>query len=263
MTATDESSCPEVRILLDDGGGDGLRFRQALVSVGSGAGNDVIVTGGEAADRHVEICFRQRGWQLHVLPGAERVHVNARPVQRLALLRLGDRVTVAGHKLALLPVDDDVPPPEPEAALAADAPAALMCGLRAVAGPLSGRCLALRPGLQLDHLLLPGMVGCVRLHGASRSANFEVVGDDATRPSCNGVEAPRGALHQGDQLAWGRHRFVLETLASPPRLAPAPEEQEPEPAGRANRSLHREMLWLLGMAVLLAGLIAVLLLLRS
>lgn len=243
---------------------DDVCLRQEVIQVGSDADCDIVLKSAEVAPHHATIEYRYLCWMLRVTTGAERVHVNARPVRELALLRWGDVINVGDSKLILLP--------DPAVAVAsAGAPpfgrrarSTQQVGLRCVAGPLSGRFLLLHPDLQLDHLLLPGVDGCLRVHAEDGEVSFEQLAEAGMRPACNGRVASKGMLRNGDQLSWGRHRFVLETSAAPSRVVlPAQTGTTDEDVPAQAKSQRREMGWLLGVAVLLAACIAVLLLLRQ
>ncbi|HJU26745.1 MAG TPA: FHA domain-containing protein [Rhodanobacteraceae bacterium] len=82
------------------------------VRIGSGAENDLVLSGNGVAARHLAISEDRRGLVLEVMPGAPHVYVNARPVRERGLLRYGDHVSIGGCKLLLLP-DDDEPADEP------------------------------------------------------------------------------------------------------------------------------------------------------
>ncbi len=256
---TDQAASILARLGFASGEPADVLLDRAVVTLGSAPDNDVQLHQSDVADHHLELQLTPALWLLRVCPGAERVHVNARPVRELAVLHCGDRIAVAGTAFTLLPADRE---PRAPVRPQADAGAATSCsGLRGIAGPLSGRFLVLHGGFQLDPDLLPDMDGCLRLFPVGNQANFELVGDDAPLPAVNGLVTRRGVLAVGDQLIWGRHRFVLEPgLVMPPKLAPAPP-----PAARVaeadQESPWHGMAWLLVVAVVLAAIIAGLLLL--
>lgn len=241
-----------------------ISLQQAVIRVGSDVDSDIQLNSGDVAPHHASIKYRHRCWMLQVADGAERVHVNARPVRELALLRLGDVISVGGSKLLLLQAATGH---DGHAAVPTEAraePGAHMAGLRCVAGPLSGRLFLICPDLQLDRLLLPGMDGCVRVHSTRDGARFEQLGDGDVQVACNGHAVKSGLMRNGDQLSCGRYRFVLETSAAPQDRQLPPKTSTVEmPLPPQDKSDRREMGWLLGVAALLAVFIAVLLLLRQ
>lgn len=243
---------------------DSVNLSAGRVRVGADADNDVVLGGAEVASHHLVLVFRHKGWQLHVHAGAERVHVNARPVRELALLRLGDVVSVGGHKLLLLgPEEGDAGGGMDTPELNALVPMQAVCGLRCVAGPLAGRCLALHGELLLDASRLPGIVGCVHLRCGAGGVHFQYLDGAGELLQRNGVTAASGTLRQGDQLTWGRHRLVLETSGLPVQAtAEVPPAAAAPPVDPKDDSDRREMVWLLGVAVVLAVAVAGLLLLR-
>lgn len=263
MPPSEEDRETGMRFGLDGNDADALAFASDEVRIGSGQGNHIVLPPDDAAPLHLLLQRRLHGWWLRVEPGAERVHVNARPVRELALLRPGDVISVGRRKLVLLPQASKVEPP---LAVGPGGDPRGRAGLRCVSGPLSGRLLVLDPDLQLDRLTLPGVTGCLRVHALRGAANFELIHEgDAVAPGCNGLRAERGLLHDGDQLAWGRHRFVLE--CSGPLETVSPDAHagagQATPAGSAQGTTGRDLMWLLAVAVMLAGGIAVLLVLRG
>ena len=57
-----------------------------------------------------QVCLDRRGLWLQVPAGARGVHINGRPVQRMAMLRAGDAVYVDGVELRVLAPPQEVPP---------------------------------------------------------------------------------------------------------------------------------------------------------
>src|SRR5690348_7724140 len=117
-----------------------FRSTGARVRVGRAEGNDLVLSAAGVADRHLAIAEDRRGLVLEVLPGAQHVYVNARPVRERALLRYGDVLSVGGCKLAVLPdqAGEAVSSGRP---LAPDASRPGFAALRAVSGAMSGRLL--------------------------------------------------------------------------------------------------------------------------
>ncbi|MGB8716427.1 MAG: FHA domain-containing protein [Rhodanobacteraceae bacterium] len=254
-----------LRIGFADGAQDDFHLSKPQLGIGADPDNDIVLEESGMAARHLTIEFRHRCWMLFVADGAERVHVNARPVRQMALLRLGDVISLGGRKLILLPAREQVEVPVQSGNPGDASTSRQQAGLRCVAGPLSGRFLLLQPDLQLDHLLLPGMDGCVRVRAANGGVSFEQMSEGTVQPACNGIPAKRAVMREGDQLSWGRHRFVLEASPLPDRSqshADSGSTPVVEPAADSGSDTH-ELGWLLGVAAVLAACIAVLLLLRQ
>ena len=254
-----------LRIGFADGARDDFRLCKQRLDIGADPDNDIVINEGGMAARHLTIEFRHRCWMLFVAEGAERVHVNARPVRQMALLRLGDVISLGSSKLILLPPRPDVEKPLQSDKASGAGSSRQQTGLRCVAGPLSGRFLLLQPDLLLDHMLLPGMDGCLRVRAGNGGVSFEQVGDTALQPACNGIAARCAVMREGDQLSWGRHRFVLESSPIPDHARSHGDSDSTattEPVSDSGSDTH-ELGWLLGVAALLAACIAVLLLLRQ
>lgn len=70
-----------MRIEFPNAAREDFRWTQARLCIGSDAANDLVLAAGQAAARHVRIEQDRRGWVLQVLPSADRIYVNARPVR--------------------------------------------------------------------------------------------------------------------------------------------------------------------------------------
>jgi pSer/pThr/pTyr-binding forkhead associated (FHA) protein len=212
---------------------------QGDVRVGSAAGNRVVVSDAGLSAHHA--VFRidaQRGISLLLEAGSGGAHVNARPVRELALLRLGDVVSLNRLQVLVKPDDErhiDRNVPAPPAAMndPAQRAAASRVVLRGIAGAFHGRTFSLLDPLTIGRaanadirLEEPGM--------AERHAVLEqhsdrvVLRDLGSHDGCvvNGVALKSAVLHPGDQIAFEQHRFVLEAPGLPPRgtaaFAPVP-----------------------------------------
>lgn len=254
-----------MRIEFPNAAREDFRWTQARLCIGSAADNDLVLAAGQAAARHVRIEQDRRGWVLQVLPSADRIYVNARPVRERALLRAGDVISI-GECRMLLRDDDD-----PVLRAPHQVPAQGRCtvALRAVAGPLSGRMLSVQDELELgsaEHPLpgLPaGDPAGLRIFWQEGRLMLEPTHPSSRHPlRVNGVAVQGVALQGGDQIGVAMHRFVLEApgmeaepeLPEPaPRPAPLPEEAA-GPSG--------EVWWLIATAAALALAIALVLLIR-
>lgn len=254
-----------MRIEFPNAAREDFHWTQPQLRIGSAADNDLVLATGQAAPHHLRIQADRRGWVLQIMPSAERVHVNARPVRERTLLRAGDVLSVGDCRM-LLRADED-----PAARPPLNVPEQGRCtvALRAVAGPLSGRVLSLQDTLELGPqgrcpLELPqGDVASLRIYWEGPQVLLETLQASERHPlRVNGVVADKLALHPGDQIGLAMHRFVVEA----PGMEPEPEIVMPEPppehlpeeaAGPA-----REVWWLIVTAAVLALGIALVLLIR-
>jgi pSer/pThr/pTyr-binding forkhead associated (FHA) protein len=203
---------------------------QGEVRLGAAADNRVAIAQAGLAEHHA--CFvvdPQRGILLRLLPGSNGAHVNARPVRKLALLRLGDVVSLGELQVLVKPdsdadVQSDVPADPPAAVDAAQRTAASRVVLRGVGGPLFGRSFPLDAPLVIGR----GSDADIRLDDpalAEHHARLEHHSDrvvlrdlgSAEGSVVNGIPVRSAVLHPGDQLAVEHYRFVLEAPGLPVR----------------------------------------------
>ncbi len=214
-----------------------------------------------------QFCIDRRGMWLQVADGAAGVHINGRPVRRMALLRVGDAVYVDGVEMRLsAPVQAADPVP---AATAASMLADPCMVLRGVGGRHHGRCYS----LDVPRLLGSAEEADIRIEQdnaiAPHHARIERHGDrillrsldPAKHTTLNGVEVQHAWLGGGDQLVLGvQHRFVVElpsqcTVDVGSDAAQAPEQTATTPAGHAAKPAAsvRRWPWLLLAALLLGA----------
>ncbi len=196
-----------------------------VVGIGSAEGNSIVLGQPGVRPQHARLLLDPRGMVLEVLDAEARTHVNARPVLEKALLRLGDIVNIGAVAILLKPDRDDIIDIQVPAG---QKPTGTRAGvasvvLRGVSGAHFGKTIAVGEqlvlgqgghGLELDE---PGM--------GARHAAIEVVDDaihlrdlgSSAGTSVNGVPVRDAVLHPGDQLAFGRNRFVLEAPGFPAR----------------------------------------------
>lgn len=231
-------------------------------------GRPALIVGTGAQDTEgafAQVSIDRRGVWMHVRDGVRGLHVNGRPVRRMAALRPGDALHVDGHELCVAGQ-----PPESRAPQRhADGERVLLRGL---GGPNHGRCHAVGGGLGVG----AAADAQVRLDDAvaSRVARVRVEdgvlvveADDPLVPvRVNGHARARAVLHVGDQVAFGAHRFVVEAA----RMAPAPSLLRTDefealgapslvPATTGQGSSMRRLPWLLLAAAAMAGSLALLL----
>lgn len=232
------------------------------VRIGSAPGNDIVPIGVGVDPHHATLTADARGLRLDVLPGCQRVYVNARAVREKAVLRYGDTVTLGANKF--LVTTDSAPRQADEGHAAPADIGPSRAALRIVSGTASGRALAVAPELRLGagsrHFGdLP--YGC-RVVQHAEGLVFE---SESMEPRVNGWRCNRVHLSAGDQIVLGEHRLAVEApglqyaahLASWP---PPPMVAQPRPEPDA--SPHTEIWWLIAAAALLAALIALFLYFR-
>ena len=221
-------------------------------------------------DAWLQLSIDRRGVWLQLREKANGLHVNGRPVRRMAMLRAGDALHMHGLDLVLVgqrpgPVpSEQAPDPEKRRMV-----------LRALGGPHHGRCF------DLDGPCTVGSAADAELclneaDIADRNSSLEPHVDGVVlralgagaRTVINGHQMEEGLLLAGDQIVFGaNHRFVIEApevVAQGESAASSIAVETPNvvPA-RARSPLMaslRRMPWLLLAAVLLAGALALLLL---
>lgn len=213
-----------------------------------------------------QFCVDRRGAWLRLREGAQGVHVNGRPVRRMAMLRAGDSVYLDGVELVLLGREPDAG----EDAAPGSPPHTV---LRGVGGPNHGRCFGLEQPVALVRqagggLLVGDLGGDVRarLRPRAEGVQLQVLGDAACH--VNGWSVRGGLLQPGDQLVLdAQHRFVLEApMCVAPGAAHLPEpDLDDEGVGSGTddagmKASARRVPWLLLAALLLSAALALLLL---
>jgi hypothetical protein len=219
-----------------------------------------------------QFCLDRRGLWLQVANGVRGIHVNGRPVRRMALLRAGDAVYADGVEMvvrgALAPVGR-----LPEPGRSEDHDPCIL--LRGVGGPHHGRSFTLQSprvvgrdpaaDIVIDDPAFAPRHASIELHDGKVLLR-DLGSEDGSL--VNGIQVRDGWLQPGDQVAFdSRHRFVLEVPLQPPAAnLPAVEEDEPAPAtsGRTQAKPMRPVKvarwpWLLLSALLLATAISALL----
>lgn len=220
-----------------------------------------------------QFCTDQRGVWLQVANGGRGIHVNGRPVRRMALLRAGDAVYADGAEMLLRGECEQVPhPPEAPSEGGDD----LRVLLRGVGGRHHGRSFTLDKPRSIgsdpaSDILIDDPAF------APRHARFERHGDkvllrdlgSAEGSQVNGVSTRHCWLQAGDQVVFeGNHRFVLEVplgpVSAPTAFLPeddeVPERVKPSTAVPVKPKRQRRWPWLLLSALLLGAAISALLL---
>lgn len=177
----------------------------------------VTCTAGDASGGQLlaRLCMDRRGLWLQVAEGGGSVHVNGRPVQRVALLRPGDAVYLGGEEVLVqgTPGDPANALPMPTAR---DDDARVV--LRGVGGLCHGRSFTLSRSATVG----TGPAAEIPIEGADVAEAHAVLerrGDHIALRDLgsvggsvvNGVAVREALLSAGDQVVFGtRNRFVLE-----------------------------------------------------
>jgi pSer/pThr/pTyr-binding forkhead associated (FHA) protein len=238
-----------------------VREASGLIGVGDNAQGALLA----------QFCVDRRGLWLQVASGGRGIHVNGRPVQRMALLRAGDTVYLDGAEILVQASHqglDAVPQSDPGND---NDPRIVLRGLggqhHGRAYTLSQPCLVGSATAAAIHIDEPGF--------AERHAQLEKRGDrvllrDLGSPKgsmVNGVAVRDALLAAGDQVAFGsQHRFVLEV---PWQEASGEARELADDSGRdgagetaapVNNNSMRRWPWLLLAALFLAATLSALLL---
>lgn len=218
-----------MQLTFPNGEHSSVAFNHGEISVGSRAGLGISLPGKGLAPHQASFIADRRGLWLRVPGGTPGVHLNARPVRRLALLRPGDQVCLEQVQILITEdnpqvIDRKVPGAAPAALPEAQRVSASRVLLRGVSGSHFGRSFNLSepkvlgrsnacdiaiddPSLADRHLQL-------ELHG-DRVILRGIAANEATL--VNGVPVRDAVLAPGDQIVLDQHRFVLEAPGLPSR----------------------------------------------
>ena len=234
---------------------------------------DTVGLVGDDESPSIRLFVDRRGVWMTVADGARGIHVNGRPVRRMAMLRLGDAIYLDGVEMLLVSSRGVAP---------------LTDALRNAPGEFGGDCRVVVRGVGGRHhgrsftLDTPRLVGRsddadIRIEDpafAERHARIEVIGQQIVlrdlgsgEGSIVNGEAVRDALlGPGDQVVFDvHHRFVIEAPASAPAALAVDSGDGAEAVASefAEERRGRRLPWLILTALLLAGGIAALLLYGS
>lgn len=285
-----------MQLTFPNGEHPGVAFDQGEMGIGSRAGLGICIPGRGLAAHHASLIADRRGLWLRVPAGTPGVHLNGRPVRRIAMLRVGDLLNLEQVQLLITDsrpeaIDRQIPPSAPAALADGQRVSAVRVALRAISGNHFGRSFTLTDvrlagraatcDIPLDD---PGL--------AERHAQFELHGDRvilrALSPGegcqVNGVPVRDAVLAPGDQISIDQHRFILEAPGLPSRgqtLAvrggpvahtqtinavrvavaadPPPAEYDPEPEPAPSGVDPGALWWLIAAAAVLAAALTALL----
>jgi pSer/pThr/pTyr-binding forkhead associated (FHA) protein len=206
-----------------------VAFNYGEISVGSKAGLSVSLSGRNLAPHHASLVADRRGLWMRVPSGTPGVHLNARPVKRLAMLRVGDQICLEQVQIVISEdspqvIERTIPVAAPPVLAEAQKVSASRVVLRGVAGAHYGRSITLTE----PRIIGRGAASDIRIDEvgiAERHVQLELQGDRVVLRSLsansgavvNGVAVRDAVLAPGDQLVFEQHRFVLEAPGLPPR----------------------------------------------
>jgi hypothetical protein len=206
-----------------------VAFNYGEVSVGSKAGLGVSLSGKNLAPHHASLVADRRGLWMRIPSGTPGVHLNARPVKRLAMLRVGDQICLEQVQIVISEdspqvIERTIPVAAPPVLAEAQKVSAARVVLRGVAGAHYGRSITLTE----PRVIGRGANCDIRIDElgiADRHLQLELQGDRVVLRSLsansgavvNGVAVRDAVLAPGDQLVLDSHRFVLEAPGLPPR----------------------------------------------
>jgi hypothetical protein len=208
-----------------------------VTGIGAAQGNSVRLELSGVRPWHARLVIDKRGMILEVIDPEARTHVNARPVVEKALLRLGDVINFDAVAVTLKPDSDGIidtrVPPEATPGSASEVSRVV---LRGVSGTHYGKTIGVGERLAIGH----GSRGLdldepeMGEHHASIDATddavyFRAIGT-AADAEINGVKVSSAVLHPGDQISFGRNRFVLEAPGYPARGQSMPTPAMTAPA---------------------------------
>ncbi|KAB7769308.1 FHA domain-containing protein [Xanthomonas maliensis] len=235
------------------------------------SGSVRVVDDAQGALLLAQFCLDQRGLWLQVANGIRGIHVNGRPVRRMALLRAGDAVYADGVEMLLRSAPSSAPSDDGQEQARGLGEVCLV--LRGLGGRHHGRSVTLdRPRLVgndpaadivIDDPIFAAQHARLERHG-ERVLLRDLGSEDGSW--INGVPVRDGWLQAGDQLVFDtRHRFVVEvpraqqdTRWDIPDLDPPAPPQPTAAVERAPVKVARWP-WLLLSAVLLAAALSALL----
>jgi len=218
-----------MQLMFPNGEHASVAFDTGEISIGSRAGQSVSLSGKSLAPHHASLVSDRRGLWLRVPAGVQGVHLNARPIRRIALLRIGDQVCLEQVQMVLSEtspetIDRIIPPAALPPLTEAQRVSASRVAIRGISGSLCGRSFTLT-----EPKLVGRGSGCdIRIDDpaiAERECQFELHGDRVVLrslshgefTSVNGVSVGDAVLAPGDQVVIDQHRFILEAPGLPAR----------------------------------------------
>ena len=254
-----------LKLRFNDNGTE-LSLGPGMHGIGRG-GDDAIGLVSDQQSPLLRFCVDRRGVWLTVAEGVRGIHVNGRPVRRMAMLRPGDAIHAEGSELTLM---RDEPPANSPLPDVVDTPGDLRLVLRGVGGHYHGRSITLeRPRLvgraseadiRIDNQAFPERHARLEHHDG-RVLLRDL--DSGEASAVNGKPVRDALLLPGDQVVFdAQHRFVVEAPGRQLLSEHAPETDVASTRLGEGRIAHRvrRLPWLLLAALLIAGALSLLLL---
>lgn len=223
----------------------------------------------DPSDAVVQFCVDRRGVWMQVCDGARGLHVNGRPVRRMAMLRAGDLIYLEGAEMLLLGAAPLPAPSQDEDVASNDGRVVL----RGVGGLHHGRCFSVQHGItvgrasdcaiRIDEASAVGRHACLVPHPQGVVLRDLGSGEGSV---VNGHKVRDALLRPGDQVVFDtQHRFVVEApvQSATGRIAVMQLDDDWHDGEGGHSPLPasvRRMPWLLLAALLLAGGLSLLLL---
>jgi len=207
-----------------------------VTGIGAAQDNAIRLDFGGVQPWHARLVIDKRGAILEVLDPRARTHVNARPIVEKALLRLGDVVSFDSVAVTLKPDSDKAIDTRVPAEATRGTPREFSrVVLRGVSGIHYGKtiCVGARlvigngsRGLDIDEPQTGELHASIDT--TDEAIHFRDIGS-VHGTEINGVLVKTAVLHPGDQINFGRNRFVLEAPGYPLRgqSMPTPANQAP------------------------------------
>lgn len=244
---------------------DGIRF-----AVDDEHGPHHVPNDDQHGHAQAKVVATELGSWLHVYGERNAVHLNGRPVYRLAWVRAGDRIFVDGHSFYIVSEPAEIAPGATGDESAMDASLSQPTfSLRGLSGEHYGQSLPVRGEMRIGN----DAAADIRLAGVTGESHVAVIAPGqngltfAVEPShksqVNGRNVRNGLLEVGDQWVLdGRFRFVLESPDFVIIHRPEVEDEELalqrlSEADRIKREERRRLMtrlgWLVGICALLSA----------
>jgi hypothetical protein len=218
----------------------------------------------------VRLFVDRRGVWMTVSEGARGVHVNGRPVLRMAMLRLGDSIYLDGVEMVLMSERPSEPLPGALRHVPGEFRGDPRVVVRGVGGQHHGRSFT----LEAPRLVGRSEEADIRIDDpsfAERHARIEMIGDRIVLRDLgagegsvvNGQPMRDAVLMPGDQIVFDtHHRFVIEAPAANTTQLTRPDVSQDDPSAPERVARRgkpgRHLLWLLLAAALIAAILAAL-----